>query len=82
MEKGAIRAISTGTENVNVGSSKTDVVAEKIESKTCRPSTSTLRDERDDLVHSASGVKGPPRPRWRWACVYVEAIWCKDQLAF
>ena len=65
VEKGATRSIATGTANVNVGSSHTDMVAEKIESETCRPSNSMLRDERDDLVHSASRVKGPPRPRLR-----------------
>ena len=40
VEKGATRSIATGTANVNVGSSQTDMVAEKIESETCRPSTS------------------------------------------
>ena len=65
VEKGATRSIATGTVNVDVGSSKTDMVAEKIESETCRPSTSMLRDERYDLVHSASRVEGPPRPRLR-----------------
>ena len=65
VEKGATRSIVTGTVNVDVGSSKTDMVAEKIESETCRPSTSMLRDERYGLVHSASRVEGPPRPRLR-----------------
>ena len=63
VEKGATRSIATGMAIVNVGSSKTDIVGEKIESETCRPSTSTSRNERVDLVYSASRVKGPPRHR-------------------
>ena len=61
-------SVASGTENVDVGN-------------TCRPSTSTSRNERDDLAHSASRVKGPPRPRLRWACACVEAICCEGQLA-
>ena len=51
-EKGATRSIATGTANVKVGSSQTDMVAEKIESETCRPSTLAFSRSLPQTIHT------------------------------